>query len=122
MSLNSRSRNLELESNWQAADSQAAGPMASELILNKFINKIVLGFLQYHEMMTTPSLMCIVWIIDKLSSPTSEAPDDASKAGAAVTGDITLHWLSVVSPQIEEIPTSCNNPTLISLTEETFEF
>ena len=89
--------------------------MASELILNKFINKKLLGFLQYHEMMTIPSIMCIVWIIDKLSSPTREAPDDASKAGAAVTGDITLHWLSVVSPQIEEIPTSCNNPTLISL-------
>ena len=115
MSLNSRSRNLELVSNWQAVDSQAAGPMASELILNKFIHKIVLGFLQYHEMMTTPSIMCIVWIIDKLSSPTREAPDDASKAGAAVTGDITLHWLGVVSPQIEEIPTSCNNPTLIFL-------
>ena len=78
MSLNSRSRNLELESNWQAADSQAAGPMASELILNKFINKIVLGFLQYHEMMTAPSLIYIVWIIDKLSSPPSEASDDAS--------------------------------------------
>ena len=107
MSLNSRSRNLELVSNWQAVDSQAAGPMASELILNKFIHKIVLGFLQYHEMMTIPSIMCIVWIIDKLSSPTREAPDDASKAGAAVTGDITLHWLGVVSPQIEEIPTSC---------------
>lgn len=81
--------------------------LASELIPNKFINKNSSWSPLITKWWRLQPLMCIMWIIDKLSSSTSEVPDDASKAGAAVTGDSTLHWLSVVSPQIEWIPTSC---------------
>ena len=80
--------------------------------------KIVLGLLLITKWWRLQPIMCVVWIIDKLSSSTNEVPDDASKAGAAVTGDSTLHWLSVVSPQIEWIPTSCITTPHSSFSEQ----
>lgn len=99
---------------------QPAGPLASELIPNKFINKNSSWSSLITKWWRLQPIMCIVWIIDKLSSSTSQVPDDASQAGAAVTGDAMLHWLSVVSPQIEWIPTSCLTHSSLPLNRESF--
>ena len=71
-------------------------------------------------MMTTPTDN--VYRVDNWQTELihQSIPDDASQAGAAVTGDAMLHWLRVVSPQIEWIPTSCITHSSLPLNRESF--